>query len=94
MIDWTNPKLSDVREQIEAAKRTGRSVCVSPRWLDEILTAVEKKLHRRRCFLCGHVGYYADSIRPYCLCEQCGSQDTRRVKEPQTEWKSSRLESL
>ena len=37
MIDWTNPKLSDVREQIEAAKRTGRSVCVSPRWLEKVL---------------------------------------------------------
>ena len=53
--------------------------------LDEIEYAIElsevvnKKLHRRRCHECGHVFFAADSIVPYCLCEKCKSQDTRRV---------------
>lgn len=42
---------------------------------------INAKLHRRRCRDCGHVGWYADSRTPYCLCDQCRSQDTRRVKE-------------
>lgn len=39
------------------------------------------KLHRRKCHDCGHAGWYADSRTPYCLCDQCRSQDTRLVKE-------------
>ncbi|MFA5056537.1 MAG: hypothetical protein WC485_00350 [Opitutaceae bacterium] len=53
-----------------------RHVLVELKRLREI---VGRKLHMRRCHDCGHHGYYADSIRPYCLCDKCGSQDTRRV---------------
>ena len=50
---------------------------------------INAKLHRRRCHDCGHVGWYADSRTPYCLCDRCcswlcdrcRSWDTRRVKE-------------
>lgn len=50
---------------------------------------INAKLHRRRCRDCGHVGWYADSRTPYCLCDRCcswlcdrcRSWDTRRVKE-------------
>jgi hypothetical protein len=41
------------------------------------------KLHQRRCHDCGYVGWYADSRTPYCLCDNCGSWDTRRRKECQ-----------
>ena len=46
--------------------------------LKAIITA---KLHQRKCHDCGHVGWYADSRTPYCLCDRCRSQDTRLVKE-------------
>ena len=42
---------------------------------------IAAKLHQRRCHDCGHVGWHADFKQPYCLCEKCGSQDTRRVVE-------------
>jgi len=42
---------------------------------------IAAKLHQRRCHDCGHVGWYADSRTPYCLCDNCRSQDTRLVKE-------------
>ena len=56
--------------------------------LRAIITA---NLHRRKCHDCGHVGWYADSRTPYCLCDRCcswlcdrcRSWDTRRVKEAQ-----------
>ena len=41
---------------------------------------VQAKLHQRRCWGCGHVGWHADAITPYCLCEKCGSQDTRLLQ--------------
>lgn len=44
-------------------------------------TIIASKLHQRKCHDCGHVGYYADARAPYCLCDNCGSLDTRRVKE-------------
>jgi hypothetical protein len=37
--------------------------------------------HHRKCWDCGHVDLYADCVAPACLCRQCGSQDTRRVRE-------------
>lgn len=41
---------------------------------------IDAKLHRRKCYTCGHVGYYAAGVVPYCLCDNCKSQDTRKVK--------------
>jgi Zn finger protein HypA/HybF involved in hydrogenase expression len=46
---------------------------------EELLKAVGKMSHRR-CHGCGHVGYYLDSTIPNCLCEKCGSADTRLIK--------------
>ena len=57
---------------------------VFTRVADEIVglqAIINAKLHRRKCNDCGHVGWYEDSRTPYCLCEQCKSQDTRLVKE-------------
>lgn len=50
---------------------------------DDCLNAaalIDAKLHRRRCHDCGHEFYAADAVVPYCLCEKCKSQDTRRIK--------------
>lgn len=47
-------------------------------WLQEVIAS---KLHQRCCHDCGHVFYAADGIVPYCLCEKCKSQDTRRLKD-------------
>lgn len=48
--------------------------------IQRLQAIIASKLHVRRCHDCGHEFYAADSKRPYCLCDQCGSQDTRRVK--------------
>jgi hypothetical protein len=45
--------------------------------LEAIIAA---KLHQRRCWDCHTVFYAADAITPYCLCDKCGSQDTRLVE--------------
>jgi len=45
------------------------------------LTAIiDAKLHLRRCHDCGYFFYAADAVVPYCLCDKCKSQDTRRVR--------------
>ena len=49
--------------------------------IDRLRAIINAKLHRRKCRDCEHVGWYADSRTPYCLCDQCRSQDTRLVKE-------------
>ena len=67
---------------------------VFTRVADEIVglqAIINAKLHRRKCSDCGHIGWYADSRTPYCLCDRCcswlcdrcRSWDTRRVKEAQ-----------
>ena len=48
--------------------------------IERLTAIIEKKLRRRKCFHCEHVGYYADSILPYRVCEECGSEDTRRME--------------
>lgn len=49
--------------------------------IEQLRAIINAKLHRRKCHDCGHVGWYADSRTPYCLCDRCRSQDTRLVKE-------------
>lgn len=47
-----------------------------------LLAELEKtvaKMSHRRCWECGHVAYYLDSTIPHCLCEECGSSDTRKI---------------
>ena len=59
--------------------------------IERLQSIINAKLHRRKCHDCGHVGWYADSRTPYCLCDRCcswlcdrcRSWDTRRVKEAQ-----------
>ena len=49
--------------------------------IERLRAIINAKLHQRKCHDCGHVGWYADSRTPYCLCDRCRSQDTRLVKE-------------
>ncbi len=37
--------------------------------------------HKRKCWDCGSVAVHMDNIVPEVLCKQCGSQDTRRLKD-------------
>lgn len=37
--------------------------------------------HKRKCWDCGSVALHEDSIVPHVLCRQCGSRDTRRLRE-------------
>jgi len=46
---------------------------------EELLKAVGK-MSNRRCRACGHVGYYLRDTIPSCECEQCGSADTRLIR--------------
>lgn len=57
--------------------------------LTRLRCVIAAKLHRRKCRDCGHVGYYADAVRPCSLCEKCRSQDTRPVREPSAEVRST-----
>ncbi len=43
--------------------------------------APNSKHHQRKCWDCGNIAVHTDNIVPQVLCKQCGSQDTRRVKE-------------
>lgn len=48
--------------------------------LAELRQAVAKMSHRQ-CRDCGNIAYHQDAITPYVLCEKCGSQDTRLIRE-------------
>ena len=45
------------------------------------LRAIVAKMSHRRCWDCGHIGYYVNSTLPYCRCEECGSTDTRLIRK-------------
>ena len=47
---------------------------------EKIATDEPPDLHKRKCHDCGHVDWYSDWVIPSCLCKQCGSKDTRRIK--------------
>lgn len=49
----------------------------------ELLQEAVAKMSHRKCWNCAHVAYYLDAITPHCLCEKCGSQDTRLIAKPQ-----------
>ena len=83
---------SDEIERNRATMETQATLISDMRGEIERLKAIiAAKLHRRKCHDCGHVGWYADSRTPYCLCDRCcswlcdrcRSWDTRRVKEAQ-----------
>ena len=38
--------------------------------------------HERKCWGCGNVAIHRSSITPWVLCSNCGSQDTRKIKQP------------
>lgn len=61
------------RDLIVAAERVAELETQNAR----LQTIVASKLHQRKCHDCGEVFWAADSVTPYCLCEKCGSQDTR-----------------
>ena len=48
--------------------------------IERLRVAVAKMSHRK-CWDCGHIAYYLDAIALHCLCEKCGSLDTRLVRE-------------
>lgn len=37
--------------------------------------------HWRKCYACGNVAIHSESVVPEVLCTQCGSQDTRLMKQ-------------
>ena len=43
----------------------------------------------RRCFDCGSESLHMHNITPWVLCQHCGSQDTRLMKEATKELKES-----
>jgi rRNA maturation endonuclease Nob1 len=36
--------------------------------------------HYRRCWECGAINLHSDNVAPEVCCKECGSQDTRRMK--------------
>jgi len=48
--------------------------------IEQLRSVIDSLLHERRCVECDTVFYAADGVVPYCLCPQCNSQDTRRLK--------------
>lgn len=72
--------MADVlREHIEQCPQHPLSAAKAK--IESLQAIIDSKLHQRKCHDCGHVSWCSDSIRPYCLCEECGSQDTRRLKQ-------------
>jgi hypothetical protein len=52
--------------------------------LEATLEAIKRgvaNLHRRRCCGCKQTHWHSEDRSPGVLCPECGSQDTRRVKE-------------
>lgn len=49
---------------------------------EKIGTDEPPDLHKRKCHDCVHIDWYSDWVKPGCLCTQCGSADTRRIKLP------------
>lgn len=47
-----------------------------------LIDMLTRKMCRRRCHDCGHVGWYVSGRLPECLCEECQSADTQLVREP------------
>ena len=45
------------------------------------LQAAVAKMSHRRCHRCGHVAYYLSGLTLDCRCEQCGSADTRLIRD-------------
>ncbi len=48
--------------------------------IERLQTTVAKMSHRR-CHDCGNVAYHLLAVIPYVCCEECGSQDTRLIRE-------------
>lgn len=48
--------------------------------VERLRSIIASKLHQRECRECDYIGWYADCVTPYCLCDKCRSQNTRRVK--------------
>jgi hypothetical protein len=48
--------------------------------INRLQAIIDANLHRRCCRYCYLTFYAKDNVVPYCLCPECGSQDTRRVK--------------
>lgn len=52
-------------------------------------------IHQRKCHDCGNVAQYSSNITPEVRCRNCGSQDTRIVREkPAEETNVIRLDEL
>lgn len=57
------------------------------RWRERVgeMHAALAKMSHRRCWGCGHEGYYLQPTLPWCLCEKCGGRDTRLIREAEAE---------
>lgn len=92
-IDWPQPgRLEQTREYLASIEHKNplseddlNMLHLAAGWgvyeIDRLLEILGRKLHERRCYNCGYVGWYSDCIAPACLCDKCGSQDTRRLKK-------------
>ncbi|MGB7324490.1 MAG: hypothetical protein WBD31_06435 [Rubripirellula sp.] len=38
--------------------------------------------HHRKCWDCGNIAIHESNITPGVLCQSCGSQDTRKIANP------------
>ena len=73
------PKFSSSQDccgQCEMCRKLRRA---ASRELQRLQVIIADKLHLRRCHVCQHQFYAADGVIPYCNCDKCGSQDTRRA---------------
>lgn len=80
--DFLAMEAADEIERNRATMETQATLISDMRGEIERLKAIiAAKLHQRRCYDCGHVGWYVDSISPLVPCDQCRSQKTRRLRE-------------
>lgn len=76
-IERLRAEVSDKEQIVNGAVQAAMD---NAKEIERLQAIIDAKLHKRKCFECGHVSWCADGIRPYCLCDECGSQDTRRLK--------------
>jgi len=77
--NW-NRWMNDGQESMELLKTAADELESLKAQLAASQAVISSKLHLRECHVCGYLDYHADDVVPYCLCTQCGSQDTRRLK--------------
>lgn len=72
MLWRANAEIRRLRDELSGAYKE----------LDYWAGVATEHLHQRRCRDCGKTHWHSDSVTPYVNCPECGSQDTRKVREP------------